>query len=185
MTPLAAAVHFCPECGFDNQTYRSMPHQLKPGTMLDGRYLIGRVLGEGGFGITYVGLDTLLELKVAVKEFYMTGVNSRNHMTSDAVQITNGGFTEDFTHNRRRFLDEAQVLARLSGEPGIVMVRDFFEANNTAYIVMEFLSGQTLQSYLERNGKLRWSTTWQLMKPVLESLKRVHAHGIIHRDISP
>lgn len=185
MRQLGEGVHFCPECGFDSQSYCAAPHHLKPGTLLNGRYQIGRVLGEGGFGITYVGRDNVLDLKVAVKEFYMSGFVSRDHTRSDTVQSTNGSFEQDFIHNRRRFLDEAKVLARLSGEPGIVMVRDFFEANNTAYIVMEFLSGYTLKDYLARNGKLRWESTWRLMKPVLESLRRVHAQGIIHRDISP
>lgn len=173
----------CSNCGFRVSEYRIDPHHLAPGTVLKERYRVGRVLGEGGFGITYVGLDTVLDLKVAVKEFYLSGYVSRNNAVSAEVHASAN--PETFERNREKFLQEAKVLARFSTEPGIVCVRDFFRENNTAYIVMEFLEGETLYRYLRRVGRLSWQETWSLLEPVLESLGSVHSHNLIHRDISP
>jgi len=176
---------FCPKCGFDRSAYQIESHHLIPGTMLRGRYRIGKVLGEGGFGITYVGWDTVLNLKVAVKEFYMTGYVSRMNTYSPSVQVSMSTHGEVFQKNRDRFLDEARVLARFAEEDGIVGIRDFFQENNTAYIVMSFLSGITLKEYLKQQGKLSWQKTYEVLRPVLLSLSEVHKQGIIHRDISP
>jgi len=176
---------FCPYCGYDSSKYFPAPHQLLPETVLNGRYRVGRALGNGGFGITYVGVDTVLDLKVAIKEFYMTGFVTRDSLRSSELQITTGAYGEDFIRNRDRFLGEAKVLARFASEPGIVTVRDFFTANNTAYIVMEYLDGETLADYLKRTGSLSWPETFALLRPVLNCLSRVHRYDIIHRDISP
>ena len=176
---------FCPKCGFDRAAYTTEPHHLIPGTVLRGRYRIGRVLGEGGFGITYVGWDTVLNLKVAIKEFYMTGYVSRMNTCSASVRVSGSTHGEAFQKNRERFLDEARVLARFAEEEGIVGIRDHFEENNTAYIVMSFLSGVTLKEYLKQKGKLNWESTCRILMPVLRSLSEVHKQGIIHRDISP
>jgi len=175
----------CPACGFDPANYVIEPHQLKPGTVLRDRYAVGRVLGEGGFGITYVGRDTVLDLKVAIKEFYMTGYVNRNNTYSTVVQASMGTHAETFEKNREKFLQEARVLAKFSTEAGIVGIRDYFQENNTAYIVMEFLSGETLRDYLNRVGPISWSETHSILQPVLRSLGNVHNHSVIHRDISP
>jgi len=175
----------CPLCGFDSAGYITEPHQLRPGTLLKERYAVGRVLGEGGFGITYVGRDTLLDLKVAVKEFYMSGYVNRNNTYSTVVQASMGTHAETFAKNREKFLQEARVLAKFANEDGIVGIRDFFQENNTAYIVMDFLSGGTMRDYLNRVGNLTWEQTHSILRPILVSLGNVHAHNIIHRDISP
>ena len=175
----------CPKCGFDPAAYTVEPHQLKPGTLLKERYAVGRVLGEGGFGITYVGRDTLLDLKVAIKEFYMSGYVNRNNTYSTVVQASIGTHAEMFAKNREKFLGEARVLAKFANEGGIVGIRDFFQENNTAYIVMDFLSGGTMRDFLHRTGRLTWEQTHRILRPILVSLGNVHAHNIIHRDISP
>ena len=185
MAECVAGMRFCTQCGFDHAGYTVEPHHLLPGTMLHGRYRIGRVLGEGGFGITYVGWDTILKMKVAIKEFYMTGYVSRMNTYSPTVQVSQGTHGGVFQKNRNRFLDEARVLAMFAEEEGIVGIRDFFEENNTAYIVMNFLNGITLKSYLKQKGRLSWEQTFAILRPILTSLSAVHAHGIIHRDISP
>jgi len=185
MAECDAGARFCTKCGFDRAGYQPESHHLLPGTMLHGRYRIGRVLGEGGFGITYVGWDTLLNLKVAVKEFYMTGYVSRMNTYSPSVQVSAGTYGGAFQKNRDRFLDEARVLAKFAEEEGIVGIRDFFEENNTAYIVMSFLSGITLKEYIKKQGRLTWEQTFAILRPVLTSLSVVHRQGIIHRDISP
>jgi len=185
MTAHSTDDRFCPNCGYDQTACPSESHYLLPGTMLRNRYRIGRVLGEGGFGITYVGWDTVLNLKVAVKEFYMSGYVGRMNQYSLSVQVSMSTHGEIFTKNRNRFLDEARVLAKFADEAGIVGIRDFFEENNTAYIVMTFLDGVTLKEYLKQHGRLSWAQTFSIMRPILTSLCTVHEQGIIHRDISP
>lgn len=175
----------CPQCGFSVESYTVLPHHLTPGSLVKQRYQVGRVLGEGGFGITYVGLDTVLNLKVAVKEFYMAGYVNRNNEASRTVFATVGEHQDLFNRNKEKFLSEARVLARFYEEPGIVGVRDFCEENGTAYIIMDFLDGMDLKEYLKRNGRLAPADAVALLLPVMRSLQRVHADGIIHRDISP
>lgn len=175
----------CAKCGFDMNGYTVMPHHLVPGTLVKQRYKIGRVLGEGGFGITYIGIDTVLNLKVAIKEFYMSGYVNRNHDASPNVFATLGTHRDTFEKNREKFLNEARVLAQFYGEAGIVGVRDFCEENGTAYIIMDFLNGVDLKTYLEQKGRLAPEDAVKLLMPVMTSLQYVHAEGIIHRDISP
>lgn len=183
--PIESPETFCPHCGFDLPSYSVKLHHLIPGTLLSGRYSIGKVLGEGGFGITYVALDTRLRRKVAIKEFYMSGFVSRFNTYSSEVQLAGDSYTEAFEKNRTRFLDETQVLAQFAEEEGIVGIHDFFTENNTAYIVMSFLDGETLKAHLAKKGTLTWPETRQILMPVLRSLSEVHRHSIIHRDISP
>lgn len=175
----------CTKCGFDMNGYTVMPHHLVPDTLVKQRYKIGRVLGEGGFGITYIGIDTVLNLKVAIKEFYMSGYVNRNHDASPNVFATLGTHRDTFEKNREKFLNEARVLAQFYGEAGIVGVRDFCEENGTAYIIMDFLNGVDLKTYLEQKGRLAPEDAVKLLMPVMTSLQHVHAEGIIHRDISP
>lgn len=175
----------CEHCGFAINSYTVLPHHLIPGSLVKQRYQVGRVLGEGGFGITYVGRDTVLNLKVAIKEFYMAGYVNRNHDASATVFATLSTHQNTFTRNKEKFLSEARVLAHFYEEPGIVGVRDFCEENGTAYIIMDFLDGVNLKDYLDRKGRLSPDEAVALLMPVMRSLQRVHADGIIHRDISP
>ncbi|MBR6772525.1 MAG: serine/threonine protein kinase [Clostridia bacterium] len=175
----------CPKCGFELKKYTPETHQLIPGTLLRERFIVGRVLGEGGFGITYVGWDTVLDLKVAIKEFYMSGYVNRNSTYSTEVVVNSGIYGETFVKNRDKFLGEAKVLARFYNEEGIVGVRDFFRENNTAYLVMDFLSGENLRAYIDREGRLSAEKALDIILPVIHSLKNVHSHNVIHRDISP
>ena len=181
----AAPGSVCEHCGFDMAGYTVLPHQLIPGSLIKQRYRVGRVLGEGGFGITYVGWDTVLNIKTAIKEFYMSGYVNRNHDASPTVFATLGTHQDTFAKNKSKFLSEARVLAHFYEEPGIVGVRDFCEENGTAYIIMDFLEGVTLKEYLRRNGRLSPTQAVHLLLPVIRSLQRVHTEGIIHRDISP
>lgn len=175
----------CPFCG--KESAGPVPaHHLLPGTILNGKFYVGEALGEGGFGITYIGRDIKLDMKVAIKEFYPNGyVNRSNTISPQVNDSVTEGRRDFFEKGRERFLKEARILAKFSGEPGIVDVRDFFEENNTAYIIMEYLDGVDLKTYLKKNGTLTPERTIQLLMPVMNSLKRVHAQGLIHRDISP
>ena len=175
----------CPYCGFDINTYEIEPHQLKPGTVLRDRFVVGRVIGEGGFGITYVGIDNVLRLKVAIKEFYMSGFVNRNNTISSKVSYETGSKKELFEKNREKFIQEARTLALFVNTEGIVDVRDFFYENNTAYIVMSFVEGDTLKYRLKEKNKLSVDETLAIVKPIMRALKKVHEQNVIHRDISP
>ncbi len=175
----------CSYCSFDLNEYEIQPHQLIPGTILNERYVVGKVLGEGGFGITYVGLDETLGLKVAIKEFYMTGFVNRNNTISCHISAETGAKGELFKVRREKFYDEARVLARFNTEPGIVSVRDFFYENDTAYIIMDFIEGITLKDYLKEKKRLSVQEALTIMSPIFDSLEAIHNAGIIHRDISP
>ncbi len=176
----------CPFCGFDESTYEPSPHHLQPRSILGGKCLIGRVLGEGGFGITYMGWDLNLDLKLAIKEYYPTGFVTRTNTTTNTVTPYRGEKAEFFTAGRSRFINEAKTLAKFYTLPGIVSVRDFFLENGTAYIVMEFVEGETLKQRLARvGGKMEATEVFDLVRPLLRSLAEMHATGLIHRDISP
>lgn len=183
MQPVEDYSGVCPHCG--QAPFEVNPvHQLKTGTFLKDRYLIGKSLGQGGFGITYIGLDTMLDVRVAVKEYYPNGISNRNHEASDHVTMTSTG-ADVYERGKLRFLQEAKTLARFYEEPGIVSVHDFFEDNNTAYIVMEYLDGITLKRFVEARGKIPANTLFRAMRPIMRSLEKVHAQDVIHRDISP
>ena len=185
MRPLNGSM-VCSHCGFDNAAGQGAdaPYHLLRGTMLSGRYLVGKVLGEGGFGITYIGLDTTLSKRVAIKEFYPSGAANRTNKESSTVIVTQGREVF-FSKGVERFLFEAKNVAAFSEEEGIVDVLDYFQANGTAYIVMEFLNGETLKDYVNSRGCFKLEELVPLMLPVMRSLGIIHAKGIIHRDISP
>ena len=184
MKPLGQAP-VCAYCGSNNlNSPPGAPYHLCRGTVLAERYLIGDVLGEGGFGITYIGLDVTLGKRVAVKEFYPSGAANRFNERSNDVLVTQGK-ENFFEKGVSRFLFEAKNVAAFSAEDGVVDVLDYFEENGTAYIVMEYLEGKNLKDYVAENGVFQPEELISLMQPVMRSLKVMHAQGVIHRDISP
>ena len=160
-------------------------HCLRKGTRLIGHYTIEGVLGQGGFGITYLGIDELHEKKVAIKEFFPQGIVTRNIEYQDTVTVTFVGEKENYEKGKERFLKEARTMAKFSKDEGIVKALDFFEINNTAYIVMEYLEGVTLKQYLRENQRIAPEDLIELLVPLIESLDEIHSQGMIHRDISP
>ena len=186
MHALAAGETFCSECGRPYGSVETEPFALKPGTILDGKYLVGEMLGQGGFGITYIGFDLLLEQKVAIKEYYpmSTGMVSRENSTTvvwSSAVMQKSGMEKGFDS----FLKEARKMAKLGGIPGVVGVKSVLIQNETAYIVMDFIEGETLLKKLQREGPMDYGTCISLMTPIMQALAEVHKHGIIHRDISP
>ena len=186
MHALAAGETVCPECGRPYGSVKAESFALKPGTILDGKYLVGEMLGQGGFGITYIGFDLLLEQKIAIKEYFpmSTGMVSREGRStvvwSDAV-MQKSGVEKGFDS----FLKEARKMAKLRSVPSVVGVNSVFIQNETAYIVMDFIEGETLLKKLQREGPMDYGTCVSLMTPIMQALSEVHKHGIIHRDISP
>lgn len=171
----------CPICGKSVQQ-RNKSHQLPVGTLLKNRYFIGCCIGEGGFGITYIGRDLTLNMPVAVKEYYPVGMVNRFNSAQITVSLEN---ETSVTKGKKRFLDEAQTLARFASEPNIVCVRDFFETNETAYIVTEYLQGVSLKKTMEESGPMPFSKVFQMLSPVMDVLEKIHQQKLLHRDISP
>lgn len=174
----------CPHCGYVYGSQAEEAIHMQPGSILHNRYIIGKVLGFGGFGITYIGWDGKLEQKVAIKE-YLPGEFSTRMPGQSKVTVFNGEKSEQFNDGLKKFVGEAKRLAKFQNEPGIVTIFDSFEENDTAYIIMEYLDGETLTTYLEEKGAIPEEEAIEMIMPIMESLKVVHAEGILHRDIAP
>ena len=176
----------CQHCGYDESLKRG-PLVLAHRTPLhNGQYLIGKVLGKpGGFGITYLALDTKLETRVAIKEYLPRDLAGRDgdHATVSAHSAEDG---ENFRYGLTQFLQEARTLARFD-HANIVRVRNFFEENSTGYLVMDYYDGITLADYLAQQpqGKLPEKTAVDILMPILDGLREVHAKNFLHRDIKP
>lgn len=177
-------VSICPYCSYIEGTPAKEAYHISPGEVLINRYQIGRVLGSGGFGITYIGYDNLLEQVVAIKEYLPTEFATRMPKQSQ-VTIYGGEPEEQFKAGLKKTLDETQRLAQFQNEPDIIHVYDFFEENNTAYIVMEYLDGETLKDRLKKVEKMTIEEALPIILSVLSALRKVHAVGIVHRDIAP
>ena len=188
----------CPKCGYIEGTPVEEAIHIIPGSLLHNRYIIGRVLGYGSFGVTYIAWDGKLERKVAIKE-YMPSEFSTRMPGQSCLTIFSGDREEQFKDGLKKFVDEAKRLAKFNSEPGIVSIFDSFLENDTAYIVMEFLDGETLGDRLKREKteiKIKNKTEYRsvpipedeavgMLLPVMNSLIAVHKEGIIHRDIAP
>ena len=174
----------CPFCGYVDGTTDEDALHITPGEILHERYIVGKVIGFGGFGVTYIGWDALLEHKIAVKE-YMPSEFSTRAMGTKEVTVFGGKKTEQFNSGLKKFHEEAHKIAKFNTDDGIVRVYDTSEENNTAYIIMELLEGQTLASYLQQEGKIPYEKAVSIILPIAQALKDVHAAGVIHRDIAP
>lgn len=171
------------ECGWSQAETRSGLF-LAPGTILGGSYIVGRALGRGGFGITYLGFDTNLEVRVAIKEFLPNVFAERTSGSGEVRPLD--GLAGSFDYGLDRFLGEAQTLAKFQEHPNIVTVVNFFRANGTGYLVMTYIEGITLMRRLEQaDGRIAVDEALGILRGVLEALRDVHRVGLLHRDISP
>lgn len=176
----------CPLCGFDKNTYSPSPRSLRPFTRLNGKYLVGKVIGEGGFGITYIGFNMETDLPVAIKEYFPSELATRDTTQGNVITVFSGEARDLYREGLEKYLREARNLSMFSDLPGIVTVKDFFYENETAYIIMEYINGITLKDHLTKvGGRMKQNEVIKMMKPVLESMNKIHEVGIIHRDISP
>ena len=156
---------------------------LAPGTKLNGRYVIERVIGQGGFGITYYAKHEILDHAYAIKEFYISGHCSRN--TAMHTVILQGMDENMYEKYKQRFIEEAKTVVALN-HPNIVKVVDVFEENNTAYMVMSFIEGTSLQKMVENNhGPLPYELTVNYMGQLSDAVAYIHSKHILHRDIKP
>ena len=175
----------CSRCGFDSQRPSGMEYALPLNTILAGKYVVGRVLGQGGFGITYIGWDLALERKVAIKEYYPSGQVSRTQGTRNLTWYTTEQASVARKSGMEMFLKEARKMVKVDNIPGVVRVLELFQENGTAYIVMEFVEGETLKARLQKTGPLSWSQAKTIFEPVVHAMAKVHRAGLVHRDLSP
>lgn len=176
----------CPYCGYDIRS-ATTPHDcITPGTVVDGDYLLGRQIGRGAFGITYIGYDLSRGMRIAVKEYMPRDKAERNE--DNSVQTLSPYDPRDlweFDQGRQQVLEEATLLRGLVHVPEIVHVFDCLRANNTVYIVMEYLQGETLKTHLDRLGTLSVKEACLIILKVLQGLQAVHEDGLVHRDVAP
>ncbi len=176
----------CPYCGFQKGTPPKVASHLVPGTVLDDRYIIGTVIGYGGFGVTYMAWDEDLGIKIAIKEYYPNGLVNRVPGTAN-VLVLGGEKKTQYDAGLQRFLQEARTMAKFSKEPNIVYVYGFLEANNTAYIIMELLEGTDLKTYVTQfpDQKMAIDDALHVINEVGKALVAIHKGKVVHRDISP
>ncbi len=175
----------CPHCGFDPRGQQDN-FVLPRGTVLNGHYVVGRVLGQGGFGITYIGYDLSLQRKVAIKEFYPRGLASRFTTMSCSLQWASDSASQDVrTTGMDSFLREARKMAKVEDIPEVVGVRESFLENDTAYIIMDYIEGKTLLSVLKEKGPMPWEKAKDIFLPAISAMEKVHQAGLVHRDLSP
>lgn len=177
----------CPKCHYNQAEYNPPPRCLRPATVLADRYVVGCVIGEGSFGITYIGWDSLLEVRIAIKEFFPVNMVSRDTIKgeADSVYVYSDINDDEYQKNIKKFYEEAKILSYFNECEGIASVRDFFYSNNTAYMVMNYVEGSSLKKDIISRGSMKASDVLDIIKPVLLSLKKVHSRGLVHRDISP
>jgi serine/threonine protein kinase len=159
-------------------------HTLPVGSLLNNKYRIEKILGQGGFGITYMATHQVLQKKVAIKELFLNtqvAFCSRNELDTRTVRPHFNNFDEF----KNRFLEEARILAKFTGEKGIVQISDNFSENDTVYFVMDFVEGVSLSELVQQKGRLSESEAVSYAILILEALKTVHKNGILHRDIKP
>ena len=183
----------CPNCGSENNDNAQncsicgsafnlpVAQHLPTGAKLaNGRYSIGKVLGEGGFGVTYQGADTTMKRLVAIKELFPDG-STRNDFNAVPPRALG---TQGFAEHKASFLKEVSVLAQFHHD-SIVSVYDTFEDNATAYMVMEFLKGETLAQHIGRLGVLSGLEALEIAKKLCAALQIIHEVDLLHRDIKP
>lgn len=174
----------CPHCGEKVVTKPLVENQLFPGTVLADRYYIGLAVGAGGFGIVYKAWDSKLDSIVAVKEFYVSRLMARAGGSKNIIVSKKS--KQEYEYRKERFLAEARNMAQFGSHKNIPNVFEFFEENETAYIVMELLTGCTLSEYLDQNGgKIDLDFALMITNEVCNALKSLHEKNIIHRDIAP
>ena len=172
----------CPQCGYDNSVRVNGLGVLPPMVLAD-QYIVGKTLGRGGFGITYIGRD-YLERIVAIKEYFPGEMVNREEQTNRVSAYDE--CENDFEEGKRRAQREGKTLIDLVGIPGIVKVYTALPHNNTVYIIMEYVKGITLGKLVkQRGGRLGWEEAFNLIKPIMVTLQAIHEAGFIHRDVSP
>lgn len=184
MAEIGEETKICPHCGYAKNTRVKEAYYLSPETMLHDRYIVGRVLGYGGFGVTYIGYDTVIGSVTAIKEYFPSDFATRG-LGSKRMTIYPGDAQIQYQSGLESFISEARKLARFTETPGIVDIYDCFLENDTGYIVMEYLRGKTVKEILKEKERFSYEEAERIILRVLDGLSAVHKEGIIHRDVAP
>lgn len=174
----------CPNCGYREGTLPSESYYLVAGTVLAQRYIVGKVLGYGGFGITYIGWDSQLNRVVAIKEYFPSEFATRGERSKE-ITAYSGEINEQYLAGLEKFIAEAKRLAQFCETDGIVHIYDCIRENGTGYIIMEYLEGETVEDFLKEKKKYTYEEAEKIILNVLDALEKVHKIGLIHRDVAP
>lgn len=180
------STHHCPHCKYVYDESLRDDEALEPGTKLNLTYTVGRVLGRGGFGITYLAYDQIRDQICCLKEYFPNDISRRGQ---DNCLIVDSDKQHLFEQGKNSFIKEATVLLRkIVGCRNIVKVTNFFSDNNTAYIAMEYLDGMNVKRFMAKyypSGRMDLKNALQILMTVSEALVEVHSKGVLHRDITP
>lgn len=174
----------CKKCGFCEKNYVPDSMVLPAGTVLMGNFIIGRVLGRGGFGITYLAYDVKYSKVIAIKEYFPIELALRRP-GDNGLMVRDRKSAELFKNGVLKFYNEAGFVAKFAGDEGIVRVYQFFYENNTAYFTMEYLTGMTLKDYVLSCGKLTDGQALRVAEQAAATLRKIHAQNVLHRDVCP
>ena len=179
----AAAV--CPFCAYAYDAPAESFVQLAPRTIANRKYVLGKVLGQGGFGITYLAYDLETSQKLAIKEYFPSIISTRSHDRLTVTPISSKS-SKDLEYGLQKFYEEGQALLRFKDHPNVVTMVEFFYANGTGYIVMHYIKGQTFKEHLlNAGGRISFAEALQTLTLVMRALEDLHAANILHRDVSP
>lgn len=174
----------CAHCGYDPAESARDPTLLAPGTVLLEKYIIGKVLGKGGFGVTYLTYDKAAENKVVVKEYFPYGI-ARRSADNTTVTFSSADNADVFEVGAEKFYNEAKLISKFNDYPNIVNIYEFFYENGTVYYSMEYLSGQTLKEYIRDHGTIGAPQALYIARRIADALEVAHGGSVLHRDISP
>ena len=174
----------CPYCGFNESMLRQESYYLDPGTVVGGKYIVGRVLNYGGHTVSYLGMDAEFNRKVIVKEYLPSDFSTRSEGEKD-VTIYSGDGQVQFEQGLTNFLNEMNHIQHLKDAPGIARVYDCLAENETGYVVSEYVEGRTLKEILDSGKKYSAEEAAKFIKKILRGLSKVHKEDVIHCDISP
>ncbi len=173
----------CPVCGFLGAEHTEDTIALPCGTVLDNRYVIGRFIGKGGFGITYLAYDKQTNNVIVVKEYYPMGIAYRS--SDFTITLTDEKSESIFRKGAEKFYEESKLVSQFNGNPNIVSVYDVFRANDTVYLTMEYLEGITLKEHIIKNGVISEEAALKILDKITLALEAAHSRNVLHRDISP
>ena len=176
----------CEYCGRDYRNDPCPPGILTPFTVLKNRYLVGRMLGKGGFGVTYVAMDLHRNMRCAIKEYMPSEYSTRMSGSKDVIPFSDTKAKTVYYRGRDKYIEEARTLEKLKNNPHVVTILDYFNENNTAYLVMELIDGEDLRKQAVKNGgRLEPKLAIKVFVTVAKALSEIHRMNILHRDISP
>jgi predicted Ser/Thr protein kinase len=184
MEPYADNVSVCPRCGYVEGTKAEEVHYLQPGTLIGKRYRVGKSIGSGSTSITYIAYDLVLNRKVSLREYFPIEFSTRVP-GQPTIAIYSGDSEGEFEKGRQAMIDESRRLGQFQSEKNILHVFTYVEENNTVYMVMEYLQGETLEARLARTGPLPVEEALPIVEKTLEALRKLHDAGILHRAIDP